>query len=112
MEQNNMHQERTTYIVDFKDVHYYLEIHKALKDGLDFPDYYGANLDALWDCLTDFIDNNDDIILKNYQDVEKVNKEYANKILYVFKEAKHYANDAFVGARIIVERNGVETEIE
>lgn len=27
--------------------------HVYLKDMLDFPDYYGANLDALYDCLTD-----------------------------------------------------------
>ena len=107
MEQNNM-----TYIVDFDDVHQYEEIHRELKEGLGFPNYYGENLDALWDCLTDFIDNDDVIILKNYQFVEKANKEYADDILSIFKRAKHYANDAFVGARIIVERDGVEIEID
>ena len=70
------------------------------------------NLDALWDCLTDFIDNDIEIILKNFQDVEKVDKEYADKILNVFKDAKHYANGTFLGVRIIVERNGAATEIE
>ena len=29
-------------------------MHRALADLLDFPDYYGNNLDALNDCLTDF----------------------------------------------------------
>ncbi|MBQ7670836.1 MAG: barstar family protein [Clostridia bacterium] len=106
-----MEQEKNIYTVDFKDVHNYLEIHSALKKGLDLPDYYGANLDALWDCLTDFIDNDDVIILKNYQFVEKASEEYAKKILDVFKDAKHYSNDAFTRARIIVERDGVETEI-
>ena len=28
--------------------------HKYLKEALDFPDYYGENLDALYDCLTEF----------------------------------------------------------
>ena len=107
-----MDQGKNVYTVDFKGVKYYLEIHKALKDGLKFPDYYGENLDALWDCLTDFIDNDDVIILKNYQDVERVHKEYSEKILGVFKDAKHFANDSFVGAQIIVERDGVETEIK
>lgn len=107
-----MEQNRTEYIVDFKDVHYYFDIHKALKDGLKLPDYYGANLDALWDCMREIIDNDVDILLNNYQDVEKANKEYADKILYVFREAKHFADDAYIGARIIVERDGVETEIE
>lgn len=28
------------------------DIHKALADRLEFPDTYGNNLDALYDCLT------------------------------------------------------------
>ena len=101
-----------TYTIDFKGVSNYLEIHKALKDGMKLPGYYGENLDALWDCMREIIDNDIEIILKSFQDVEKLHEEYAGKILYVFKEAKHYANDAFSGAHIIVERDGVETEIE
>ena len=30
--------------------------HEALKEALSFPDYYGHNLDALYDCLTDLDD--------------------------------------------------------
>ncbi len=30
--------------------------HAALADALAFPDYYGHNLDALHDCLTDLND--------------------------------------------------------
>lgn len=29
------------------------EGHDYLKEVLNFPDYYGKNLDALYDCLTD-----------------------------------------------------------
>ena len=28
------------------------EAHRYLKEQLAFPDYYGKNLDALYDCLT------------------------------------------------------------
>ncbi len=28
-------------------------LHAALQHSLSFPDYYGANLDALYDCLTE-----------------------------------------------------------
>ena len=30
--------------------------HQALKSALSFPDYYGHNLDALHDCLTEMSD--------------------------------------------------------
>lgn len=31
-------------------------LHKILKEKLDLPDYYGENADALWDCLTGWMD--------------------------------------------------------
>ena len=43
------------YTVNFSKVKYYIEIHEVLKRDLDFPDYYGGNTDALWDCLTDML---------------------------------------------------------
>ncbi|MBR6023789.1 MAG: barstar family protein [Methanobrevibacter sp.] len=36
--------------------------HKYLKKALDFPDYYGENLDALYDCLCEL---NCEIHIKN-----------------------------------------------
>lgn len=38
--------------------------HDYLKKSLNFPDYYGKNLDALYDCLTD-IGVDTVIVLKN-----------------------------------------------
>ena len=32
------------------------KVHDYLKETLDFPEYYGKNLDALYDCLTDLAD--------------------------------------------------------
>lgn len=29
------------------------QLHEALARALDFPDWYGRNLDALYDCLTE-----------------------------------------------------------
>ena len=29
------------------------QVHDYLKEMLEFPEYYGKNLDALYDCLTD-----------------------------------------------------------
>lgn len=40
-------------VLDFTDCKYPADIHRVLKDSFGFPEYYGANGDALWDCLND-----------------------------------------------------------
>lgn len=42
-----------TVMIDLSEVQTKEALHAALKEGLSFPDYYGGNLDALHDCLTD-----------------------------------------------------------
>ncbi|HEY2582962.1 MAG TPA: barstar family protein [Mucilaginibacter sp.] len=32
------------------------DFHIQIKNALDAPDYYGKNLDALWDILTAYVD--------------------------------------------------------
>ena len=41
------------YTIDFTNVKYYLEMHGVIWHALAFPDDYGCNWDAFWDCLTD-----------------------------------------------------------
>ena len=43
---------KTVYL-DFRFFANAQEVHSFLKSILDFPPYYGMNLDALYDCLTD-----------------------------------------------------------
>lgn len=40
-------------MVDFHDFESAREVHEYLADHLDFPDYYGKNLDALYEVLTE-----------------------------------------------------------
>jgi RNAse (barnase) inhibitor barstar len=42
------------FTIDFSESGNLAAALKTLGDGLGFPDWYGANLDALNDCLTDF----------------------------------------------------------
>ena len=42
--------------LDFTGCKYFLELHDVLKKAFGFPDYYGKNLDALWDCLDNYCD--------------------------------------------------------
>lgn len=55
--------------------------HAYLKEALHFPDYYGNNLDALFDCLTDLPETQVQFI--NTEDAP----EYFQKVLRVFRDA-------------------------
>lgn len=55
--------------------------HTYLAEELDFPDYYGRNLDALYDCLTDLRD------IRIKIDVDGTDNECLDRILQVFEDA-------------------------
>lgn len=57
------------------------EAHAYLKEKLNFPDYYGNNLDALYDCLTDLTDT--EVVFENVDIVEG----YFEKVYRVFLKA-------------------------
>lgn len=40
------------FIIDCTAIHSPEELHRAIAAALSFPDWYGHNLDALYDCLT------------------------------------------------------------
>ena len=72
------------YITDISD------IHKIFVSNLEFPSYYGYNLDALYDCLTDVSEK---VVIKIK------NRE---KLLY---ELGHYAEKLFVLLEDVTEVN-------
>ncbi len=57
------------------------QVHEYLKNVLEFPEYYGSNLDALYDCLTD-LDNIEITITPPNED-----GAIYQKVLRVFKAA-------------------------
>lgn len=59
--------------------------HKYLKDVLDLPEYYGENLDALWDCLTE-ISEDISITIENADVLEENLGEYALQIISLFED--------------------------
>lgn len=40
-------------LIDGRDIHSLEELHQAFREQLGFPDYYGRNFAALYDCLGD-----------------------------------------------------------
>jgi RNAse (barnase) inhibitor barstar len=54
-----------TIELDFKELYTPRQIHEYIAQKLGFPEYYGKNLDALYDCLTD-ISEETEITIVNY----------------------------------------------
>ncbi len=68
--------------LDFKDLFTPRQIHEYIAEKLDFPDYYGKNLDALYDCLTDICEDTH-ITIKNYDILDY----RENRIINTFLDA-------------------------
>lgn len=74
-------------IIDFSKCKSYIDIHYLIKDKLGFPKWYGANLDALWDCLTGGFIEYCEVQLKGMDKLPKALQSEIIKIIDVFKEA-------------------------
>ena len=59
--------------------------HADLAQALSFPDYYGHNLDALHDCLTDLRDVT--VVLRNAGAMTGALGDYGDKVLRVFRDS-------------------------
>ena len=84
------------YKVDFSKVKYYAEIHEVLKRDLDFPDYYGGHLDALFDCLTDqLLSGRTYIEIFGFERIEKSFADEWQGIVEVLQDTKHAYGDKY-----------------
>jgi len=68
------------------------ELHRALAQTLRFPDWYGGNLDALFDCLTD-LETPTALTLTGWHTLEEVLEEYGRKVLQTMQEAAEENED-------------------
>lgn len=71
-------------VIDCEKLLHKKEAHLYLAQMLDFPDYYGKNLDALFDCLTEMGECT--IALKGESILHQTDN-YGIKVLKVLEEA-------------------------
>ena len=45
-------------LLDLSGCQYVSELHERIEKALNFPEYYGRNLDAFWDCINHECDVN------------------------------------------------------
>ncbi len=74
--------------IDGNEINDISDFHFKIKEALELPDYYGENLDGLWDLLTGWIETPLIIEWKNYEKSRNVLGEFAEKALGVFKDAE------------------------
>ena len=60
--------------------------HLYLKKKLELPEYYGRNLDALYDCLCEM--NNVQIVVAYVAEMKDNLRRYADNIINVFEAAE------------------------
>ena len=84
------------YTIDFRDARSYADIHDIIKKELDFPDHYGKNLDAFWDCLTDMVGRKVHIEILNLDAAERIlGAENTRMFISTLKDFKHYQGDRY-----------------
>ena len=90
-----MYNYKEIYTIDFSNVKYYSEVHTVIKEALDFPDYYGENWDAFWDCITDLIAFGEPLHIEIFglDVIEKLFDNTANVFIECLREAKHYYDE-------------------
>lgn len=59
-----------TIIIDGNEIISMSDIHSIFAEELDFPEWYGKNLDALYDCLGD-VTEEVEIIFENTDELEE-----------------------------------------
>lgn len=55
------------YCIDFASIGSRQDFHRTLAHVLSFPEWYGSNLDALYDCLTE-LDTPVHLVLRGWND--------------------------------------------
>ena len=76
-------------VIDFSKCKYPMDLHNEIRKKLELPEWYGNNLDALWDMLTGFIETPIEItvIYKPENKAAENLKENVLKVIETFKEA-------------------------
>ena len=77
-------------VINLANCKYYDDFHRALKEAFMFPDYYGRNWDAFWDCLEDFCISHDhdiEIKISGFHKMPKDLQKYAQKMFEILDEA-------------------------
>ncbi|MBQ8163782.1 MAG: barstar family protein [Clostridia bacterium] len=109
-----MYDHKEKYIIDFTMVSSWRDIHTILAREFDFPDYYGRNWDAFWDCITDLILSSDGLNIEiiGIDEIYSRYKEDMDIFIETLNELKHVYNDKYANVtKIVIHRAGSLIEL-
>ena len=86
--------------LDFSGIKSYWELHEYFKEVFHLPDYYGHNMDALWDCLYCCYDSSTTFVLKNLSAISKELTPEIEIMLELFRELSQKD-----GVNIVIEQS-------
>ena len=86
--------EKKHYLIDFSKVESYNDIHSSISVGLSIADYYGGNLDSLFDCLTEMLSYKSQIDILHVENLAKWNN-YHQKLITTLIGAKHFLGEDY-----------------
>ncbi len=72
-------------ILDFRNCKNAIDMHNELKEKFTFPDYYGKNLSALWDCLDNYCNWALCVVIYGTEKISKEWQPYMKKFLKFFR---------------------------
>jgi len=75
-------------VIDFTDCKSIYDLHEVVMKELEFPDFYGRNLDAMWDCVTGMMYTPADITVRGISNPNPFVAEKIQGMIEVFKDAE------------------------
>ncbi|SHI90767.1 ribonuclease inhibitor [Clostridium cavendishii DSM 21758] len=86
-----------TVLIDGLKINSKEKLHEVFRTELNFPDYYGNNLDALFDVLSTDIEMPINLIFENTKYCKQYLGEYLDSTIEVLKNVStYYPNDFIV----------------
>ena len=97
--------EERQIVLDFTGCKSITEVHWRIRDTFHFPDFYGENLDALWDMGCDYIgswkpETTTAVIIRGaYQLPKDIREYFLDKIMGLFYDIENFYKDFKIKVR-------------
>ena len=102
-----MYEYKEKYILDFTNMKNWRYFHAIIAKEFDFPNYYGCNWSAFWDCITDLVDSEGlDIEIIGLDKIYGDYKKDVDIFIELLKDLKHVYNDRYKDVVKIVIHHG------